>query len=79
MKFSIIIVGVMAAFLLCACGGGGGDDSCQPPDALLCGIFADPAPPATVPVNAGPDKTVTEGDNIGLGGRAAHSQGSHLD
>ena len=79
MKFSIIIVGGMAAFLLSACGGGGGDDSCQPPDALLCGIFADPAAPATVTVNAGPDKIMTEGDNIGLGGSATHSQGSHLD
>ncbi|MCH8866911.1 MAG: hypothetical protein IID58_08680 [Proteobacteria bacterium] len=74
MRYAKLITGVVTALLMNACTVGGGAN-CDPVcDGTSVSRFL-----GTVAVYAGSDKTVTEGDTVGLPGDAAHSLGLPLN
>ena len=74
MKFPKNTVSLIIGLLLTACGGGGSEGLV--PDCMFC---FPAAPPATVTVDAGPDRSVTGGDTVELAGSAVHSRNWTLD
>lgn len=82
MKYAIFFAGIVSALILAGCKTNGtGTAHCSVRDGVaVCtpGAINRSSPPATLTVDAGNDKTVTDGDSVTLSGNASRSKISVL-